>query len=223
MSVSSETAGLAGRARQGRARRRGRSRRWSVTPPIVACRAVGGSACEASNPFTGCPSPAFRLRRSLTPRAGRLLRASRATVENDLPTGAWHLRSCPSEGRQRPTVSGAHLDNSGEQDGAHASTRRSFSRRNLHGKTKAPPSTKPGALRFRSGLCGCPEHHGRICQVAAQAKPCPDTGGIRRASSSTVAVGPWDLAWLACPVVDVTTTGHRFRWSEVARVVHSWR
>ena len=36
-----------------------------------------------------------------------------------------------------------------------------------------------------------------------------ESGG---ASSSTVAVGPSDLARSACPVVDVTTTGHRFPW-----------
>ena len=39
-------------------------------------------------------------------------------------------------------------------------------------RTKRPRPQSRGRFGVRShGLCGCPEHHGRICQVAAQAKP----------------------------------------------------
>ena len=127
------------------------------------------------------------------------------------------VRRMPSGSRHHPIISGARLAaRQRRADGAPARLPAAALSRRKPRQNKAPPSTKPGALRFRSGLCGCPEHHGRICQVAAQSKPClltgEESGRSGGASCSTVVVGPWDLARSECPVVDLTTSGHRLPW-----------
>ena len=60
-----------------------------------------------------------------------------------------------------------------------------------------------------TGFCGCPEHHGRICQVAAQAKPGPafkgDSGAGFIFDSSGGAVG--------FGLVGVSSTGRDHYWT----------
>ena len=148
------------------------------------------------------------------------------TVSRSSPTGAWRLRWSPSGSRHRPIVSGARLaaQTAASRWSPHTSTRRCAFSPETHGKTKRPRPQSRGRFGVRSGLCGCPEHHGRICQVAAQAKPCLLTGGgIRRgfifdSSGGAVGFGP----------VGVSSSGRDHYWTplpvvEAARVAHSWR
>ena len=84
-----------------------------------------------------------------------------------------------------------------------------LSRRKPGQKQSAPVHKSRGRFGLRSGLCGCPGHMGGSVRYPPRRSPaCSQGEESGAASSSTVAVGPPDLARSECPVVDVTITGH---------------
>ena len=141
-----------------------------------------------------------------------------AAVPDSWPLMVRVVHYAQSETRLRPGRSPAHAwrPDSGEQmEPPHVSPPLLLSRRESPAKTKSPrPQSRGRFVSLRAmwvprapwaDPSGSRHKRSPACSQGRNQ-------GIRRASCSTVVVGPWDLPRSECPVVDVTASGHCFPW-----------